>query len=348
MAIIRNFPTYSTKENIVTNNTMLLLGHVYKIDATLFQNFLVSVLELNALQIGPTFNQQTSGGGDGIPDAMISQPSFRIVVEAKLYDGDFWGKERYTSHFNNESSRILLTLSKKGITEARATSFKEALEAYDQKGNARSKTIHSHLTYISLVYGLRHVIEQTRTRFKIELDELVDEYEGFLAELGLIDDEHLRMHVVPVGQTFGQNLKEKLYYNQTRFNYSAHKFIGLYYWKEIRHIGEPKIVFIPRRQEDGTLKYQFLKGKDLFTAERKATFETFLNEFVEDEGYGDDGGLRYHLVDEWYPTHFFKKSSGGIMGPRHCYLPDYIDSLTINTSPSLIADKLNKQEWEVG
>src|SRR5690606_401573 len=103
---------------------------------------------------------------------------------------------------------------------------------------------------------------------------------------GLIDDEYLRMHVVPVGQTHELNIEKLLYYNQTAINYSAHKFIGLYFWKEVRFIGEPKVVLIPRRQEDGSLKYTFLKGEQFFTNERRTSFEKFLNEFVADEGYG--------------------------------------------------------------
>jgi len=348
MSIIRNFPRYSTKENIVTNNVMLLLGRIYKIDPALFERFMVSVLELDALQIGPTFNQQSSSGGEGIPDAMIFQPNFRIVVEAKLTDDVFWGKERYTSHFHNENSRILLTVSKKKITEPRMGEFTTALAEYDREKGGVGNTIHRHLTYVALVDGIRQTVETSRTRYKIEIDELTDDFEGFLSELGLIDDEHLRMHVVPVGQTHDQNLEHSLYYNQTAINYSAHKFIGLYYWKEVRFVGEPKVVLIPHRQEDGSFQYTFQKGEEHFTAQRRATFEEFLNEFVADEGHGDDGGLRYHLVDQWHPTHFLKESAGGIMGPRHCFLPDYIENITQTSTADEIASKLNGKIWDVG
>lgn len=349
MSIIRNFPTYSTKENIVTNNTMLLLGRVYKIDPNLFQKFLVSVLDLNDMQIGPSFDQQVSSGGDGIPDAMIFQPSFRIVVEAKLYDNAFWDKERYTSHFNNESLRILLTLSKKEMEEDRLLEFKGSLKDYDHQKAFQSDTIHKHVSYINLVSGLRAVVDATRTRFKVELDELLEDYESFLSALDLIDDVHLRMHVVPVGQTYELNLAQNLYYNQTRFNYSAHKYIGLYFAKAVRYIGEPKIVFISHRGEDGVLKYTFIKGQQLFSEERRVEFEKFLKEFVAEEGYGDDGGIRYHLVDKWEPTYFIKESSGGIMGPRHCYLPDYIDKgILTECDATKVATQLNNKKWDVG
>ena len=327
---------------------MLLVGRIYKTDTVLFEKFLVSFMELDQLQIGPTFNQQAGSGGDGIPDALIYQPSFRIVVEAKLEDSDFWGKERYTSHFNNESTRNLLTLSKRSITEHRLQEFKSSLDEYDKFKSSLNTTLHKHLTYTNLIFGLRHVVNATRTRFKIELDELIDDYESFLTELGLIDDEHLRMHVVPVGQTYELNLSQKLYYNQTRFNYSAHKYIGLYFHKEVRYIGEPKVVLIPNRKDDGSIGYTFLKGEGNFTEDRKAQFEIFLNEFVADEGYGDDGGLRYHLVDEWVPTHFLKQSYGGIMGPRHCYLPDYIAELTVEGDAEYVAAKLDNAIWHVG
>ncbi len=328
---------------------MLLLSRIYKTDSALFQRLLNSVLESDDVIVGPTFIQQAADGGAGIPDAMIVQPSFKIVVETKLWSNTFWGKEEYSSHFRNESQRILITLSKQEIPAQRVQEFKTALSVYDKETKATGTTVHVHLTYGGLIAALRGVIDATRTRYRIEMEELIEDYEDFVSSLGLIDDVHLRMHVAPVGQTYGQNLEHKLYYNGTNRNYSDHKFIGLYYWKEIRHIGETRTVFIPSRTEEGELTYNYLKGEEYFTEEKRKRFEEFLSEFVDDEGYGDDGSLRFHLFDEWVDTHFRKESPGGIMGPRHCYLPDYIpEGLSEISTADFVAGKLNGEVWEVG
>jgi hypothetical protein len=346
MAIITSFPWYSTQENIATNNTMLLLGQVYRIDPRLFETFLASTLGVDEFQIGPSFSQQKSNGGDGIPDALIFQQSFGIVIEAKRHDEFFWGKERYTSHFKDESIRILLTVSKKDMNGSRVAEFKKNLIDFDKGRSGR--TIHKHVTFSGLVNSLRSCIESSRTRYKLEFDELVEDYERFLDHEGLIDDEYMRMSVVPVRLTWRQNLENLLYYNSTRFTPSAHKYLGLYFHKEVRYVAVPTVVLIPVIDEKEKVQYTFLKGKENFTEPLRNKFEAFLKEFVAEEGYGGDGGLRYYLVDEWHETHFKKESPGGIMGPRHCYLPDYIEGLKQEHDAAYVADKLNDQVWDIG
>lgn len=82
---IHYFQRYHSKENVDTSNTMLMLSRLYNYNADRF------FLMLNSLILGEkespeiTFDLQVAGD-ESVPDAVISQKSFKIVVETKLYN----------------------------------------------------------------------------------------------------------------------------------------------------------------------------------------------------------------------------------------------------------------------
>lgn len=77
---IHYFQRYHSKENVDTSNTMLMLSRLYNYNADKF------FAMLNALILGQdetpeiTFDLQVAGD-ESVPDAIISQKSFKIVVE---------------------------------------------------------------------------------------------------------------------------------------------------------------------------------------------------------------------------------------------------------------------------
>lgn len=82
---IHYFQRYHSKENVDTSNTMLMLSRLYNYNADKF------FAMLNALILGQdetpeiTFDLQVVGD-ESVPDAIISQKSFKIVVETKLHN----------------------------------------------------------------------------------------------------------------------------------------------------------------------------------------------------------------------------------------------------------------------
>ncbi|PRY91001.1 hypothetical protein [Donghicola tyrosinivorans] len=82
MTAISHFQTYSQRENHVTNNTMLMLRHVYRTSPILLENVLQALLENADIEIGPRFKQQ-SVAGHSVPDAVLSQFALHIYVDAK-------------------------------------------------------------------------------------------------------------------------------------------------------------------------------------------------------------------------------------------------------------------------
>ena len=81
---IHYFQRYHSKENVDTSNTMLMLSRLYNYNADKFFSMLNSLILGENKSPEITFDLQVVGD-DSVPDAVISQKSFKIVVETKLY-----------------------------------------------------------------------------------------------------------------------------------------------------------------------------------------------------------------------------------------------------------------------
>lgn len=345
MSNLQQFPRFKSAENFATNNTLLLLNRIYKLDPKFFESLLNRLMDSDDIAIGPTFAQQRSSKTNravGIPDGILAQSSFKLVVETKLTDRSFWGKEEYSSHFQNERTRILFTISRNGMAELRKKEVMQTLKKYDEETKSTGTTAHKDQTFRGLISEIRLTITGTRTRYKVELEDLVDDFESFAFEEGLLSDEHLRMHVFAINNSEEDNKKYVLYYNYAHLNESPHRFVGLYRNKAIKYIAETKVIVIPVKKSDSTFSYTFLKGEQFWNEQRKRQ----LHEFLDHEGLGDDGKLKFHLFDKLYSTDFIKESNGGIMGPRHFYLTQHIERFPDEFDAAWLAEKLNGKSWQ--
>ncbi len=91
---IHFFQRYHSKENVDTANAMLLLSRLYTFSPAKFFTFLAKVLPENA-SVELHFNLQEKSK-NSIPDAEITQASFKVVVETKLYGA--FGLEQLKNH----------------------------------------------------------------------------------------------------------------------------------------------------------------------------------------------------------------------------------------------------------
>ena len=80
MTEVSYFQRFSQKENHITNNTLLMLRHVYQAAPQKLQLVLRALMEDEELDIGLKFEQQVKGS-DSVPDALITQPPLAVLVE---------------------------------------------------------------------------------------------------------------------------------------------------------------------------------------------------------------------------------------------------------------------------
>lgn len=145
---IHYFQRYHAKENVATANTMLLLSRLYSYSPDKFFKFFKF---LNSEYLSEKFNPEIvftlqEKSIDSVPDATITQESFKIIVETKMSD---WFYEdqliRHLNSFKNESYKFMITLAPELMAEDKKESFEKTLTEYNQKQN--SKVIHINTTF---------------------------------------------------------------------------------------------------------------------------------------------------------------------------------------------------------
>ena len=111
MANVHYFQRYSTKENVITNNTLLLLSRIYSYTEKYLEIMLGEINDELEVSIGLNFEQQKAGE-NSIPDGLIKQDSFKILIETKR--GKNFSEKQLKNHMNgfeNEKYKILLVIS---------------------------------------------------------------------------------------------------------------------------------------------------------------------------------------------------------------------------------------------
>mgnify|MGYP003552413717 FL=1 len=88
---VHYFQRYKGKENTVTNNVMLMLSRLYNYNSSFFYSMVSEWISNqneenigNDIDLDINFELQPDSNGDTIPDAIIGQESFKIIVETYL------------------------------------------------------------------------------------------------------------------------------------------------------------------------------------------------------------------------------------------------------------------------
>lgn len=340
MAGIHYFQRYSSKENTVTNNTLLLFSRLYHYDNRAFKYFLNQLLaDEQTAPINTTikFEQQTSGN-HSVPDGAITQESFKIVIETKLY-----GQEnieqilKHTNSFNGESNKFLMLINVQQVSESYQNKLRKKLAEKDT-GVQLIDT-----TFEDIIISFRAVINDYDT----EMNMIIDDYEDYCNSANLISIEDRLMRVLPVGKTLNHNFKYKLYYAPASRTYNRrHRYLGLYTQKEIKGVGEINlIVDADYSKETKELKCKVVEGdRERLTDEVKDNIVQAMVQGEEDFGYQIYTGHRFFIVPDFKETKFEKDSSGGLLGARYFDLTEHgLEKEELNTE--LIAKKLRKKKW---
>ena len=115
---IHYFQRYHAKENVATANTIRFLKTEYFSDS-----FNPEI----------TFRLQEKSV-DSIPDATITQESFKVVVETKMFD---WFHDDQLLHhlnsFGDEKYKVMITLAPELMEEGKKAIFEEKLKEYNEK-----------------------------------------------------------------------------------------------------------------------------------------------------------------------------------------------------------------------
>lgn len=344
MSVIHYFPRYSQKENMVTNNTLLLFSRLYSNSAEKFKRFVNGILEEEEdeniqLDTMVVFSQQEKAK-DSVPDGVIRQESFKIIIETKLYgQQNIHQVEKHWKAFGNEDKKVFLWINKEPIEAA----YKAEII---RKLNDFSKVHGSKIYFASTTFKqICECFNETIFEYDLEMKELIRDYEAFCVESNLIDNADTKIRVVLTGYTFEQNMEYSIYYAPSSRGYQNCKYLGLYKEKAIRGIGEVLCIV------DASYSYELdqlvidktLLGK--LHKEQEETIRKVMIEAREKFGYNLEVGHRFFLVEKYLSTEYIKPTRGGLMGMKYFDLLD-VDGYQKGMKIQQIADLLTGKQWK--
>ncbi len=332
---IHYFQRYHSKENVATANTMLLLSRLYSYSSDKFFNFLKSEFFFDSFEPEITFTLQEKSI-DSIPDATITQESFKIVVESKMSDW-FYSDQlmRHLKSFNDEKYKVIITIAPELMGEEKKIDFENQLKEYN--ASAKFPVIHINTTFELLTNAIQSVIDDR----DYDMQEVLDDYLNYCYndKLITVSDSWKYMRVRLSKTTFDFNINQNMYYDNIDHGFRAHDYIGLYKEKSVRAIGKVTAIITAVVNENG-ITFNAEKG-ELTTEREHQIFEAI----KDSKNYGYDlSNTRYFFVDKFYETDFKKITPRAPMGPRIFDLSQILETDQIPETQK-IADIIRNKTW---
>lgn len=273
---------------------------------------------------------------ESVPDATITQPSFKLVIETKLTDWFYQDQLiRHLSKFKNEEYKVLITLSSEFMEQKKKDQVDKAIAEYNE--NHQTHIIHVNTTFELLAQGIQDII----TERDYEMQDVLDDYLDYCHNDKLIvtPDVWKKMRMQLAGTTFDFNVAENVYYDNINRGFSQHDYLSLYKKKSIRAVGKI-IAIITAVLRNGELQYNVERGE--FTEERKRVIARAIEDGKK-YGYVLDTH-RYFFVDKFYETDFPKVTPRAPMGSR---MFDLTEVLGVTDLPDTqkIAALLKDKTW---
>lgn len=332
---IHYFQRYHGKENVVTANAMLLLSRLYSYSSDKFFRFLKEYIFPDNFEAELQFTLQEKND-ESVPDATISQPSFKVAVETKLY-GQFTADQlqRHLKTFSNENYKVLITLDPKELSKKVESAFSVYLEKYN--ADTKQHICHKHLTFERLVLNIKSVLDAN----DYDMLAVLEDFEEFCYSENLISNDKYRMRMQLAGTTLQFNIENGLYYDSIDRGFSPHSYIGLYSQKSVRAIGKITAIVTAVKTDSGDFVYAEEQGS------LTDAMKTLIQKAVEDGanyGYGMER-TRYFFVERFCQTDFKKVTPRAPMGSR---MFDLSQILGVKALPDTetIAHALREKVWE--
>lgn len=334
---IHYFQRYHAKENVATANTMLLLSRLYQYSSDKFFRFLKSEFFSDSFEPEIVFNLQEKSV-DSIPDATITQESFKIVVETKMSDW-FYSEQlmKHLNSFSDEKYKVMITLAPELMAEDKMKIFEQQLKEYNSTQSM--PVIHINTTFEGIANAIQDVIDDR----DYEMQEVLDDYLNYCYNDGLItvSDSWKFMRMQLAGTTLDFNVSEDIYYDNAERGFRAHDYLSLYKNKSVRAVGKV-CARITAVEVEGDIQYEAEYGE--LTEERKSKIHKAIADGIE-HGY-DLKSIkhRYFFVDKFYETDFKKITPRAPMGTRIFDLTQILETEQL-PSTSEIAELLKNKNW---
>ena len=216
-------------------------------------------------------------------------------------------------------------------------SFEETLRECVAEYNRETGT--SIRAFFATFQSLLTAVSDGISEVDLELVDLVDDYAQYCAETGLLPRTDYYLRAVPCGVSFSENMELGVYYEPADRSRRNHRYLGVYWNKAIRGVGEVTAV-VEATIRDGVL--DVISG--LPTPEQADRIVAIARQALERHGWDLSEGHRFSVVDCFHSTRFKKTSRGGMRGMKYF---DLGHELELDELPPVvnIAELLNSKEW---
>ncbi len=275
---------------------------------------------------------------DSIPDAAITQESFKIVVETKMSD---WFHEdqllRHLNSFTDEKYKVMITLAPETMEAGKMKAFEEKLKEYNEK--QKHPVIHINTTFEAMANAISDVLDDR----DYDMQDVLADYLNYFYSDGLIpvSDAWKYMRMQLAGTTFDFNISSNVYYDNAERGFRAHDTLGLYKNKSVRAIGKV-IARITAVETENGVKYNAEFGE--LTDERKSIIAEAM---ADGDLHGYDLRTtehRYFFVEKFYETDYKKVTPRAPMGTRIFDLTQVLGTEDIPDIEEL-AQRLMSESW---
>lgn len=336
---VHYFQRYQKKENVVTANTMLFLSHIYNYSPELF----FSIFRVNEQfssfdpEIKIRLQEKITGDQNSIPDAVISQESFKIVVETKTTGRfNFEQLNNHLKSFSDEKYSFLISISPKPMLLNIKNNFEKELKKYNCTHNKH--IAHFNTTFDDLITNVQEVINENDYKIK----EILDDYIDYCRESKLLKLSDKFMRVRSSNITYDFDMKYNVYFDNAKHGFRSHDYLGLYKDKKVCAIGKINAQILAVENKDGQMEYSEEIGH--ITDKIKDT----INLAIKDaERRGDDLRTvqhRYFFVEKFIETNFIKTTPRALWGSR---IFDLSQLLGVDKIPETeeVAKLLSEKTW---
>lgn len=338
MSKVHYFQRYHQKENVVTNNTLLLFSRLYNYSPNKFKQFIDALTDIE-INVGVDFSQQNKSKSS-VPDGIIAQSSFKIVIETKL--GDNFSNHQLNNHleeFGNEQNQILLALAPQYINDEQKEVIITEISKYNSEFKKNIKFVNT--TFYKIIETYKEVIFD----YDVELKDIIDDFEDFCSTFGLLPKTSPRMLVIACGWTLKHNFQRSVYYDPDDRGYSRCTHLGIYKDKRVQGIGKIENIITAHIENDSLVVANTTNG--IATEEQKQNILAIIQDAKDDLGWNISIGHKFFCVDKFYLTEFRKNTPNGLFGRRYFYINDYVDCSSDEIlETSYYAEKLKKVDWE--
>lgn len=343
MSHIHYFQRYSQKENVVTNNTLLLLSRLYNHNSTQFEGFLNALSEDDNLnfQVGMQFAQQQGNKNKtSVPDGVMTQNSCKVIIETKL-NNDYRKKQllNHLDSFSNEDTQVLLMIDPRKPDD----SFMAPLIKDVADFNAINK---KRISCLAITFGdIIEKFDSVLFDHDLELKEILEDYRSFCDSMGLLPRDEYMMRAIVTGQSFKENMIHHVYYAPSERGFSAHQYLGLYKDKSVRAIAT--ITKIINAHYDKTTKeftvLNYKKGSSISSDEQDRVIE-IMKSAEKNRGWDIYTGHSFFIVNKFEPTNFKKSTKYPIQQSKYFDLGSILEHDNL-PSDADIANELQGKSW---